>query len=72
MDISLELTKQKKRFLRTWVFSVYNLYFHSNPYFVIPREREFTDEAGNTTSQRVFSEVSILPIIPSISYKIKF
>jgi len=72
MDISLELTKQKKRFLRTWVFSVYNLYFHSNPYFVIPRERTTTDELGNQVTKRVFSEVSILPIIPSISYKIKF
>jgi len=72
MDISLELTKQKKRFLRTWVFSVYNLYFHSNPYFVIPRDKRITDSNGVTTSERVFSEISILPIIPSISYKIKF
>jgi len=71
-DISLELTKQKKRVLRTWVFGVYNTYFHSNPYFVIPRTKFNVDENGNDTSERVYSEVSILPIIPSISYKIKF
>jgi len=68
-DIGLELSKQKKHFLRTWVFSVYNAYFHSNPFFVIPRTVRSSD---GTTSERVFSEVSILPIIPSISYQIKF
>ena len=71
-DISLELTKQKKRVLRTWVFGVYNAYYHSNPYFVIPRTRTVLDDNGNQVQERVFSEVSILPIIPSISYKIKF
>ena len=72
LDLSLELTKQKKRVLRTWVFGVYNTYFHSNPYFVLPRTRESVDENGNQVSTRVFSEISILPIIPSISYQIKF
>jgi len=72
LDLSLELTKQKKRFLRTWVFGVYNAYYHSNPYFVLPRTIQTTDSNGNRVNQRVFSEVSILPIIPSISYKIKF
>ena len=72
LDLSLSLTKQKKRYLRTWVFGLYNSYFHSNPYFVIPRTIRSTDENGNSISKRVFSEVSILPIIPSISYQIKF
>ena len=72
MDIGIELSKQKKHFLRTWVFSVYNTYFHSNPYFVIPRERESTAPDGTVTTDIVFSEVSILPILPSISYQIKF
>ncbi len=72
MDISLELSKQKKHFLRTWVFSVYNAYFHSNPYFVLPRTKRTFDQNGVETSERVFSEISILPIIPSISYQIKF
>ena len=72
LDISLELSKQKKRVLRTWVFGVYNTYFHSNPYFVIPRTIFSTDSDGNSISERVYSEVSILPIIPSVSYKIKF
>lgn len=72
LDLSLELSKQKKRVLRTWVFGVYNSYFHSNPYFVIPRTRRSIDENGNEVAENVFSEISILPIIPSISYKIKF
>ncbi len=72
LDLSLELTKQKKRVLRTWVFGVYNAYYHSNPYFVLPRTRQTSDANGNRVNERVFSEISILPIIPSISYKIKF
>ena len=51
LDLSLELTKQKKRVLRTWVFGVYNTYFHSNPYFVLPRTIEtcllYTSDAAD-------------------------
>ena len=48
-----------------WVFGVYNLYSHRNPYFVYLS----TDPA---TRQPLAKQVSLLPIIPSVSWHFKF
>lgn len=62
--------KRAKRWLgrpgtSEWVFSVYNLYSRLNPYFVYVT----TD---GITRQPVARQVSLLPIIPSVSYHITF
>ncbi|MEM8524841.1 MAG: TonB-dependent receptor [Bacteroidota bacterium] len=61
LDLSIELFKQKKRYERRWIFGLYNAYSHVNPYFVIVEN-----------FSRSVREIGILPIIPSISYAIKF
>jgi len=73
LDLSAEFIKKKRLYERAYVVSIYNTYIHRNPYFIFPdTEREF-DNNGNVTSERqVFKEVSLLPIIPSFSYRIKF
>jgi hypothetical protein len=72
LDLSLRMTKQKKRHVRTWVFGVYNAYFHRNPYFILADRDLVQQPDGSFEEQPVFREVSILPIIPSISYQFKF
>lgn len=64
LDISMEFHKQKKRFERIWVLGAYNVYFHKNPFFIIPENDQF----GNTQ----FKEISLLPLLPFISYQFKF
>lgn len=64
MDIGLNWHKQKKLFLRTWSLGFYNVYNRQNPFFIFP--------AINEDGQRIFNEFSLFPIIPSVSYKIKF
>lgn len=54
-----------KKYNSEWVFSVYNIYSRHNPYFIY-----LTKDA--VTSQVQAREVSLLPIIPSISYNFKF
>jgi hypothetical protein len=72
LDLSLQLHKKMKRHERTWVFGVYNAYFHRNPYFILA-DREFIQQPdGSFETQPVFREVSILPIVPSVSYQFKF
>ena len=72
LDLSIEFRKTKKWGERAWVFSVYNAYWHRNPYFIIA-DSEFTfDQNGIGRSKPVFKEISILPIIPSFAYKFKF
>ncbi len=72
LDLSLRMTKQMKRHVRTWVFGVYNAYFHRNPYFILADRDLVQQPDGSFEEQPVFREVSILPIIPSISYQFKF
>jgi hypothetical protein len=65
LDLSATHTKQKKRFERSWTFSLFNAYNQSNPFLY----GVFTDR---TKQERYLEEITILPILPSITYSIKF
>jgi hypothetical protein len=60
----------KKRWKGSWAFSLYNVYSRQNPYFV------YLDIAGgiNTGSGASLKvkQVSIFPVLPSITYNFKF
>lgn len=58
-DVSIKFTKEKKRFSRSWILGAYNVYNHQNPFFIY-------EDNG------VFKQVSLFPIIPSLSYQFKF
>jgi hypothetical protein len=53
------IKKLKKDRERTWSFSVYNIYNRLNPYFYYK-------------SHDKFLQVSMLPVIPSVSWSLKF
>ncbi len=73
LDLSVEFRKQKPKWERKWVIGVYNAYYHRNPYYVIADTQYVRDAQGNIIDEkRVFKEISILPIIPSVSYQFKF
>lgn len=59
------LTLFKKRYEREWVFGLYNTYSRQNPYFVY-----FQIDA--LTSKPTAKQVSLLPIIPSVSFNFNF
>ena len=63
LDVGFSHTKKKKRYNRTVSFGAYNVYNRNNPFF-----------AYLTTEDdlRVAKQVSLFPIIPSISYRIQF
>ncbi len=62
-DVSIKFTKEKKNGERAWVISAYNVYNRKNQFYLYTEE-----QAGKT----VFKQVSLFPIIPSISYQFKF
>ncbi len=66
LDLGINFTKQRKRGVGTWSFSVYNAYNHQNPFFV---QFERNWRADN---KRELIQYSIFPIIPSVSYSFKF
>ncbi|MEO8771647.1 MAG: TonB-dependent receptor [Ferruginibacter sp.] len=72
LDLSAILTPKKSQTHRIkgeWVFSVYNAYSRQNPYFV------YFDQTGNPYDGSLkiqAKQVSIFPIIPSITWNFKF
>lgn len=61
LDIGINFTKQKKHGTRIWSINVYNAYNRHNAFMV------FNGNKPNT-----LKVISIMPIIPSISYTYKF
>jgi hypothetical protein len=59
----------KKRLKGSWVFSVYNVYSRANPYFI------YFDQTGNPYDGSLkvqAKQVSLFPVIPSVTWNFKF
>ncbi len=72
MDIGIQFHKQIQKFarpmLRTWDLSVYNAYNRRNPFFY------YTDQKylGDNQFETILKQISLFPLIPSITYSLKF
>lgn len=64
LDLGIQFHKQNKIGERIWSISVYNAYNRKNPFFYYIG----SDYDGNN----VLKQVSLFPIIPSITYSLKF
>lgn len=64
LDFGMNFNKQKKHGVRTWNVSVYNVYSRQNPYYLYLEQKRDGSYALN--------QVSLFPIIPSVSYIFKF
>jgi hypothetical protein len=76
LDIGATYTpKKKKNYQSSWNFSIYNVYSRKNPYFIYfalePNDgEEGSFENGNLTPKAY--QVSIFPILPSITWNFNF
>lgn len=73
MDLSAIYTpvskKPNKRVKGSWTFSVYNVYSRKNPYFI------YFDQEGSAidgTLKVSAKQVSLFPVLPSVTYNFKF
>ncbi len=64
MDLGFNWHKKTSWGERTWNISVYNVYSRNNPFFLYISE--------NFNGDKRVNQVSLFPIIPSISYQFKF
>jgi hypothetical protein len=70
LDLSATLQgKKTKRFESSWNFSVYNVYSRLNPYFLY-FDTEGSIESGNF--KNVAKQVSLFPILPSVTWNFKW
>ncbi|MDP1843611.1 MAG: TonB-dependent receptor [Sediminibacterium sp.] len=72
MDIAATYTpkfKKVRKYTTNWVFSIYNVYSRLNPYFIY-----FASEGAASTGDLNVSakQVSLFPIIPSVTWNVKF
>lgn len=65
LDLGISLYKKKKWGERWWTFGLYNAYNRLNPFFINARE------AFDGRGEWELYEFSLLPVIPSFSYRIK-
>ncbi len=66
-DVAVQFHKQMKRHKRTWEFGFYNAYSRKNPFFYF-----IENEYDGQSSISKLKQVSIFPIVPSITYNIVF
>lgn len=64
LDLSVNFRKQKKWGERVINFSIYNAYNRNNPFFIDLKE--------NAQGRVVVTQISLFPLIPSISYNFHF
>ncbi|HEX3006852.1 MAG TPA: TonB-dependent receptor, partial [Bacteroidales bacterium] len=64
-DFGIQFHKKKRWGERVWEISVYNVYNRKNPFFY------FIDEDYETKTKKM-TQVSLFPVIPSITYSFKF
>ena len=73
MDVGMNFNKQKKRGIRTWNISVYNVYNRQNPYMIfVDDDGKFNEATQTWESRTVLKQMSFFPIIPTVSYSFKF
>lgn len=70
LDISANYQFRKRGRFESWInFSVYNVYNHANPYYIYFRVKGNIEEYSLSVHPR---EISLFPILPSITWNFKF
>jgi len=67
--------EKNKRFKSSWNFSIYNVYSRKNPYFIYFDLESTTGENGNIQDGNLTPkayQVSIFPILPSVTWNFNF
>ncbi len=74
LDVGVNFHKKLKHGIRTWNFSVYNVYNQLNPFLTtVTTKYQYNYSTGMMESnKKVLTQISIFPIIPSVSYSYKF
>ncbi len=65
LDLGIQFHKHRKNYTRTWEIGIYNVYNRKNPFYY---ETKQDDQSGVTK----LYQYSIFPMVPSISFQIKF
>ena len=65
LDFGIQFHKQYKKFEKIFEFSIYNVYSRQNPFF-------YYSEYSTSAKKNKLMQVSLFPILPSVSWTFKF
>lgn len=63
------VARKTKKYETAWVFSVYNVYNRRNPYYIYFETKGDLQEYKLETKLK---QVSLFPVLPSVTYRVKF
>ncbi len=70
LDLSVTYIRKKHvKYQSSWTFSVYNAYDRHNPYFIYPAQTGSIDYGNLRLTEK---QVSLFPILPSVTWNFKF
>lgn len=69
LDVGLNIHKEKKWGEATWSFGLYNAYNRQNPFYL---QYGYLNNDFSPNPTKVLKQISLFPVIPSISYAFKF
>jgi hypothetical protein len=73
LDLGIQFHKAKKWGERTWEISVYNAYNRQNAFFYYSAKKYVADIQTMTLKRvGILKQVSLFPVIPSVTYSFKF
>jgi len=72
LDLGMQISKKMKWYTRTIEISVYNAYNRQNPYFYFIGNAGSNSLFPSSGQQRTLKQITLFPIIPTVSYNIKF
>lgn len=72
LNVGVNFHKKTRRGMRTWNISVYNIYNAMNPTFIYRGTKTDENGYGGRDEKSILKKITILPVIPSVSYIYKF
>ncbi|WP_106636944.1 TonB-dependent receptor [Siphonobacter sp. SORGH_AS_0500] len=72
LDVGVQFHKTKKGHERTWEISVSNATNHQNPFFYYFDASQSSTTPGTKNTTNTLKQVTLFPILPSVSYNFKF
>ena len=73
LDFGFDFVRKRRRFERKWSVGAYNAYNRANPfYFEIRVQDRYVSSVAKTQTDYQVNQISLIPLLPYVSYSFKF
>lgn len=72
LDVGIDVSKEKRRSIRTWSLGAYNAYNRRNPLFLFTDTEYVQQPDGSYKTETQLKKAALFPIIPYVAWSFKF